>query len=205
MRILVVTLFACAVASPAFAQTVACDGSESTGTGVTSCPGTDPHKYAYPVTGTGIVVLQIGTDDCNPANYSNWCEPPDWTHAIQNISAITDFKKKTPHGVVSGGKTGVCPCIIAWSGPPIAAWTFGFDHTSKQSHDVGWNLLGAPGASENWGAPVGNGVGPVHAPWSGEGRDIPAVSEWGLAVMVLLVLAAGTMVIRRARTLKAHA
>ena len=34
---------------------------------------------------------------------------------------------------------------------------------------------------------------------------IPAVTEWGMVVMVLLVLAAGTVVIRRARALKAHA
>ncbi len=32
--------------------------------------------------------------------------------------------------------------------------------------------------------------------------DIPAVTEWGMAVMVLLVLAAGTVVIRRARALR---
>jgi hypothetical protein len=33
---------------------------------------------------------------------------------------------------------------------------------------------------------------------------IPAVSEWGMVVLVMLVLAAGTVVIRRARALRAH-
>ena len=35
--------------------------------------------------------------------------------------------------------------------------------------------------------------------------DIPTVSQWGLLVMVLLVLAAGTLVIRRAREMKVQA
>jgi hypothetical protein len=38
-----------------------------------------------------------------------------------------------------------------------------------------------------------------------EDHNIPAVSEWGMVVLVILVLAAGTVVIRRARALKAHA
>lgn len=36
-------------------------------------------------------------------------------------------------------------------------------------------------------------------------KEIPAVTEWGMVVMVLLVLAAGTVVIRRARTVAAQA
>ena len=36
-------------------------------------------------------------------------------------------------------------------------------------------------------------------------KDIPAVTEWGMVVMILLVLAAGTVVIRRARAVAAQA
>jgi hypothetical protein len=46
----------------------------------------------------------------------------------------------------------------------------------------------------------------LYGKYKGDGTscvDIPAVTSWGLAVMVLLVLAAGTVVIRRARAMKA--
>jgi len=35
--------------------------------------------------------------------------------------------------------------------------------------------------------------------------NIPAVSEWGMVVMLLLVVAAGTIVIRRARAVRLQA
>jgi hypothetical protein len=35
----------------------------------------------------------------------------------------------------------------------------------------------------------------------GEKKAIPAVTSWGLAVMLLLVAAAGTLVIRRSRAI----
>ena len=84
---------------------------------------------------------------------------------------------------------------------PGGAFTFGFN--SKQpSHDVDWLADdGVRAVTAEWDEPVGMGAGPVHGPR----MAIPAVTEWGMAVMVLLVLAAGTVVIKRARALKTMA
>ncbi len=148
---------------------VSCDGTESGGTGVTSCPGTDPRDYAYPLTAGAVnpvTSFSVGTDDCNPANYTNICMPPGWTFAIVQTTEEHD-KTKTPHGGATGAPTGACPCVVSFTMgagapiPPLEAFTFGFNN-SWVSHDVGWD---ASGTVETWGAPSGDGVGPVHGPW----------------------------------------
>ena len=232
MRILLVAMLACAIASPALAQTVACDGTESGGTGVTSCPGVcdgasvdpgstctnddqclpnpggacillDPHKYAYPTTGNQFTELIIGTEDCEGTHYSNWCDPPEWRHEVLKTGDLQHFSEKTPHGQVSPGPDGNCPCVIRWWGPPIDSWIFGYDNKSP-SHDVGWSLTDLSGKTvEDWMQAVGEGAGPVHAPDWPARTDIPTVSEWGLAVMALLVLVAGSRVLLRRRVARA--
>lgn len=184
--------------------TVGCDGAESGGTGIVDpicVPG--PRMYAYPATDTTGTMsdLYIGTEDCYAASYSAICMPPGWTFAIEYIPMLHD-PPKTPHGVVTPGPNGLCPCRVHWNGPPGlpgGAFTFGFNN-KQPSHDVDFLALDAGlGAASNWAMSVGSGLGPVHGP----ALVIPAVSQWGLAVLVLLVLAAATVVLRRRRALAA--
>ncbi len=182
---------------------VRCDGAESGGTGfvdATCAPG--PRMYAYPVTDVNgsMTDLYIGTDDCNSANYSATCEPPGWTFAVERVQMPHD-DGKTPHGAPSPGPTGNCPCRVHWSGPaglPGAAFAFGFNN-KQPSHDVGWTAVDSVSTyNAAWGLNlVGMGLGPVHGP----AVVIPAVSQWGLVALTLLVLAAGTVVLRRHRAL----
>lgn len=190
--------------------TVACDGAESGGTGTTSCPAGDPRRYAYPVNAgaAAVTAVYIGTGDCNAANYANVCTPPGWAFDVvavpfAGVEAPFDDTVKTSHGQRTDRiPQGECPCVAAFTqggGAPIAAgsaFTFGFDHPYG-SHDVGWqvNLESDPGWNiEEWGEPCGIGVGQVHGP---NASPIPAVSEWGLVVMALLGLTAGTITYRR--------
>lgn len=162
--------------------------------------------YAYPVTDPNgnITDVEVGTDDCNINNYTNWCTPAGWIVTIDRYPVPHD-PGFTVHGVVSPGPAGNCPCVIHWNdngvGGGLPAGTFIFGFNSKQDpHDVGWRVTDGVGlTTEVWTAPVGVGVGPVHGPKV----DIPTVSEWGLVVMTLLVLSAGTLVIFRRRTVTA--
>ncbi|MGB2987568.1 MAG: hypothetical protein WBE26_17015 [Phycisphaerae bacterium] len=198
------------VPMPSPPPTVECDGTESGGTGVTSC---GSRMYAYPVTDSdgSMTDLYIGTDHCIEVdNYANWCEPSGWTHEIIAGSlqhyTVNDHPVKTAHGRISPGPTGNCSCMIHWSGPALGgSFTFGFDFVGPDHcvHDVEWQAVDDNGTyTANWDLHVGYGVGPVHGP----GLDdvcIPTVTEWGLVVMVLLVLAAGTVVIFRRRAMMA--
>ncbi len=189
--------------------TVACDGTESGGSGeveATCLPG--PRMYSYPVSNEdqSLTDLYIGTVDANVRNYSSICMPPGWTFTVEeNTRDIQHNPGKTAHGDISPGPDGNCPFMIHWSGPAEAVGTFfkfGYNH-KWPSHDVEWQAVNANGTtSADWDVHVGYGIGPVHAPMRG---DIPAVTDWGMAVLVLLVLAAGTVVLRRARAQRAQA
>ena len=205
MRKTLFTLVIFALASPALAQTVECDGMESTGSGAvdSSCdPG--PRMYAYPVTDPNgnMTDVYIGTDDCNAGNYSAVCMPANWSFTVERLTQ-DHYPEKTPHEDHSPGPEGHCRCQIHWNGPAGLPWNeeaeanfFRFGFNSKQpSHDVGWQTVDGVGSvDENWAGAVGAGTGPVHGPAMG---PIPAVSHWGIFVMLLLVAAAGTVVIRR--------
>ncbi|UCC30019.1 MAG: hypothetical protein JSU86_17695 [Phycisphaerales bacterium] len=193
----------CAVECPQPIRAVRCDGMESGGTGeVDESCGPGLRMYAYPVSDPNgsMTDLYIGTDDCNPANYSAVCMPLGWTFTVGK-SMMPHDPDKTPHDRVSSGPRGNCHCTIHWSdngiggGLPGGSFTFGFN--SKQpSHDVEWELLdGTGGTSANWESAVGGGVGPVHGPTGA----IPAVTGWGMIVMALLVIVAATIVIKRLR------
>ncbi|UCC29272.1 MAG: hypothetical protein JSU86_13845 [Phycisphaerales bacterium] len=208
MRKTLFTLAVFALASPALAQRVNCDGAESSGTGANSCDG-NVRMYAYPVTeedGQDLTDVYIGTDDCDPAKYSEVCSPPGWTFAIETTTE-DHYPEKTQHGALSAGPDGLCPCVAHWNdggtggGLPSNAFIFGFNN-KEPSHDVGWRTIDAlaSSANEDWAKMVGaatdatDGLGPVHGPRTGV---IPTVSGWGFAVMLLLIAAAGTVVIRR--------
>ncbi len=177
----VITEAACKVAGGRFdgigtvcpcATALKCDGVESGGTGTTSCPAGDPRDYAYPLqvgaAGPPVTLVEVGTDDCNPANYMNPCMPLNWTFNIVMNPEDHD-PPKTPHGVATGAATGNCLCVVSFAQgtgapiPPLGTFTFGYDYRwHRHSHDVGWLATG--GFAETWGAPSGDGVGPVHGP-----------------------------------------
>ncbi len=246
-------------------QTVACDGLESTGTGaVDATCGPALRDYAYPVTDTAgnMTDVYIGTEDNDLANYTALCMPAGWVMTIEaNAPPAPPFAGaplmhsaglvKTAHGGGSPGPVPACPMVIHFSGPaglPGGAFTFGFDHAAP-SHDVEWQTIngGAPFFSA-WGAPVGNGFGPVHAPreapvgaccadhcegcpcvittrkdcegdkssvYYGNGSTcdpnpcdpkpggVPTVSGWGLVVVTMLAVVAGTIMLNRRRRLAA--
>ncbi|MHC4698653.1 MAG: hypothetical protein ACYTFA_18135, partial [Planctomycetota bacterium] len=188
-------------------QGVGCDGAESTGSGVVSCDAI-LRDYAYPVTDAAgtMTDVYIGTEDTNLPNYLLRCMPPGWTMTIEANPAPDPFAGaplehsadlvKTPHGGGSPGPVPQCPAVIHFNGPaglPGGAFTFGFNHGAP-SHDVEWRTIsgGAPFSSA-WGSPVGDGFGPVHAPAEKDDPPIPTVSQWGVLVMTLLILAAGTI------------
>lgn len=199
-------LLVLSLCSPVLARvTVDCHGTESGGNGIVDCPaiGAGVRQYAYKLTtdaGTTASHLFIGTEDGNIANYANVCSPQGWDFAIVANTTLQHFPNKTAHGVVSAGPAGNCPFLISWTvgaGAPIAAggavFNFGFDHDMK-SHDVGWNVDAFPTA---WAAAVGLGTGPVHSPTATE--FVPAVSDYGLAALLLLTAVAGVIVISRGR------
>ena len=181
-----------------------CDGAESTGSGMSSCDEV-ARDYAYIVADPSgsLTDFSVGTHDAGMKNYSNWCMPPGWTVTIEpNTIKLRHGPSKIPHGKYSPDSGGSCPAVVHFSGPaglPAGEWRFGFDNP-QPSHDVGWQLVDFVDISRaDWSEAVGTGVGPVHGP----SIDIPAVTEWGLVVMALLVVAAGTVVIRRARVVAA--
>ncbi len=142
MRKMLFTLLVGAMSSPVLAvPMVSCDGTESTGTGDTSCPAGDPRDYAYPVAETGALLVDditdvyIGTEDCRAENYTNICMPPGWTFAVVpnppplpflplGIPSLPDSPRpelwqsagpKTDHTFGSPGPVPASRCAIHWS------------------------------------------------------------------------------------------
>jgi hypothetical protein len=80
--------------------------------------------------------------------------------------------------------------LAAFAGE-LATITFQFESDVGISGTLGWQVDNVHLFSESLD-PNGNGI-----PDDCELPPIPAVSEWGLVMMTLLVLAAGTIVFRR--------
>ena len=205
MRTLIVfaaVLLLVGLSVPAFAQTlVHCRGLESGGVGGTVQCG--PRDYVYHAHSTAVspTVVEIATGDGNIANYTNICAPAGWTLTIVANTGIQDYAGKTPHGGISPGPSGACPFKMVWTGPALPVgvpFELGFDHMSA-SHDVGF-FWPQNATATNWTLPVGAGAGPVHAPHN----PIPTVSTWGLILIVLLLVVAGTLfIVRRRRIVQA--
>jgi hypothetical protein len=193
-----------AMSGAAFGQaTVACLGTESTGPGGTSECGLQ--AYVYQVTPLAVPEGQvyIPTHDNNPANYTNICAPAGWTFTIvPNTFGLQAYAPKTPHGAVSPGPGGPgwsCPYLLYWTGPPMAPavpFEIGFDHPWP-SHDVEWFAFDN-GITAAWPMPVGLGAGPVHGPIEFN-EWIPTMSTYGMILLALLLVVAGTLIIRRRR------
>jgi len=145
-----------------------------------ACGGGGPTAYAYLVDSVSYPMMEfrVGTNDLDPAHYTNVLIPPGWQFAVEEVWMAHLHGVHTPHGEVSPGP---CWCLTAgsarwWTDDPALAveyFTFGYDH-SWLSEDVGWELItrreGPPPEyytfHEFWDNPVGCGAGPVHGPWA---------------------------------------
>jgi hypothetical protein len=170
------------LATPAQAAVVACRGTESGGTG--------SRLYYYGVIlgpDEALTDVQIGTDDLNLGNYTNFIQPAGWSwsliYAEDQHAAV-----KTPHGLVSPPPSGTCPAAVKWSGPVFngpGTFYFGYDNPNP-SHNVSWTVTGEDFAGSpvtstvDWAFPVGD-HGPVHGP-------VPEPATMGLLALGALAL-----------------
>jgi hypothetical protein len=159
-----------ALASVGVAPMIHYIGSESGGAG--------PRQYAYDIDSAGhpMTEFQVGTNDLEIADYTNVLIPPNWQFAVESVHMGHIDDVSTPRGQVSPGP---CRCLTRgsvrwWTDEPLSAveaFVFGYDHPWS-SEDVGWTLVTSPEdpmpnpyvLRENWDAPVGTGLGPVHGP-----------------------------------------
>lgn len=180
---------------------VSCYGTEGGGGGGAL------RQYQYDVwnteTNNGLPNIQltsffVGTDDMNPANYTNILMPNGWTWALQAGGIWENPGLYTPHGQIAPPPTATTLGVVHfWSVVPGtaiangAAASFGFDN-SHSPQNVDWFTTPQgdhlPGA--NWLVPVAGGLGvfttgPVHGP-------IPSPGA-----MALLAGAAGMACVRR--------
>jgi hypothetical protein len=144
-----------------------------------SCGGGGERDYCYRVEATRDPLLEfrVGSNDLDPAHYRNLLTPPGWSFTVEDLPMAHAHGVETRHGEVSPGP---CYCLTEgsvhwWTDDPRAAievFTFGFDQGSS-AEDLGWELLsrreGPPPEfhrfAEDWGAPLGSGMGPLHGPF----------------------------------------
>lgn len=154
--------------SSSYSQTIECDGTVVSGSGnFSSAAPCSPLRYMYKIDDTSFAVpetVYIGTHDNIMSNYTNVCIPAGWTFDIVSTPQ-DDYNGSTPHANISPGPDGTCPfniVLISGAGASVPLY-FGFDHPDKP-HDVGWKIITHVWVSSNWSEPVGDGLGPVHAP-----------------------------------------
>ncbi len=174
--------------------------------------------------GDGLIhSFHVGTADPVLANHVGAIAtaPPGWAVDITADTPIPLHNfGATAHGVgpPQPGRTYECYWLNWWDPGPAggrANWVFGHDHPAEP-FDVEW-VTDCDGDDDVWDSDFyadiaewvrdsaewwvgGHGVAEslVHGPaYAVEPKDIPTVSEWGLIVMTLLGLAAGTIVFRR--------
>ena len=151
-----------------YSQTIECDGTVVSGSGnFSSAAPCSPLRYMYKIDDTSFAVpetVYIGTHDNVMANYTNVCISTGWTFDIVSTPQ-DDYNGSTPHANISPGPDGTCPfniVLISGAGASVPLY-FGFDHPDRP-HDVGWKIITHVWVSSNWSEPVGDGLGPVHAP-----------------------------------------
>ena len=200
MKLIIVLAAALLIATTgvAFGQQVSCLGTESGGVGgVLEC---GPRAYVYQA---NVLLpetqIYFPTHDPAVANYTNICAPAGWSFTIvTNTPGLQEWVPKTAHGIISPGPGASCPYLMYWTGPAmVGIFEVGFDHASP-SHDTEWWLIDN-GMTAAWTGPVGTGVGPVHGPL--EAIEIPTLSEYGMILLGLLLVAGGALfLVRRRRT-----
>jgi hypothetical protein len=147
-----------------------------------------------------ITSFVVGTDDGNPADYSNWLDgPANWTHTIvaDADSLLVNPELATPHGFLAPTPVLQTAYMIIWSGPVFTldpgdntlslGDIFGFDNPN-QPENVQW--IDSNGDRADWSQVVAGGLGvydggPVHAPYVPEPSTIIIWSLLGgLAITV---------------------
>ena len=136
-----------------------------------------PGHYEFALDSAGYPVWEffVGTNDIDPANYTNVLIPPGWNFAIESWGFSQSYGSFTYHAYMPGTPSFGLTAGSAhwWTDDPacqIQSFTFGFDHPWV-SQDVGWGLIVRWGGSppdlwfaESWEEPVGRGAGPLHGP-----------------------------------------
>jgi hypothetical protein len=139
-----------------------------------------PRYYAYFVDAISypMIEFRVGTNDLDPANYTNVTSPPGWQFAVEptglnHACGLFSYHGEPSLGVCDGITTG---CLRWWTDDvayAVELFTFEFEHPWR-AEDVGWMLTtqrpGPPPEQdiffEDWGNPVGMGCGPLHGPYA---------------------------------------
>jgi len=144
----------------------------------TTSGGYGPRAYAYEVHSDNnpMVEFRVGTNDLNPAHYTNVLLPPDWNFAVEPAPMRHSAGWPTPYGEVSPGPSeGLAAGIVHfWAADPelaVELFTFGFEHPWTPE-DVGWELLTRSQGlfpeyaefQECWDEAMGLGLGPLQGP-----------------------------------------
>lgn len=136
-----------------------------------------PGHYAYTVDSGGYPIVEffVGTNDVDPANYTNVLIPPNWNFEISEWGFSQSYGSFSYHSYMPGtpGYGLTAGSAHWWTDNPadaIESFTFGFEHPWV-AQDVGWGMIARWGGEppdlwfpESWEAPTGVGAGPLHGP-----------------------------------------
>jgi hypothetical protein len=172
---------ACLAAGPA----VYYDGRE--------CDGNGSHDYTYIlVAGKGVPIkeLCVGTTDLDEHHYSDVLVPEGWSFAIEEGGPGHAGGRCTAIGDISPGpvRSKSIGQVRWWVEKPelaVESFTFGFNHP-WYAEDVGWRSQTEKDIFvEDWVAPLGEGAGPVHGPYSSlpEPVTLSLLAVGGLALL----------------------
>jgi hypothetical protein len=158
------------------------------------CGGSGPCDYTYTVVadkGDPISELRVTTNDLDAKHYTDVLTPDGWFFTIETGGPLHSGGRCTPVGEISPGPVRMISIgqVRWWTDDPkqsaIESFTFGFNHP-WYAQDVGWRATSANSDYlEDWEAPVGEGAGPVHGPYSSipEPATLLLLALGGLAVL----------------------
>ena len=150
---------------------VSCDG--------TRCGDSGIRDYQYilgvaPSGSTPVTSFLVGTCDPNQDDYTDWIDPPGWTHQFVASDSSLLHTGFFPHGTLASGEAPQCELAILWTGSSVLqpgdSLLFAYDNPNAP-HTVTWE--DSVGDIADWSQPVAGGIvdgvpiftnGPVHAP-----------------------------------------
>ena len=184
---------------------ISCEGKESSGGGTYTYQYTLKNIGATPVTLTDLLVA---TEDPKTSNYAFMPTTGFTATIVPNDGALTNIQYttgvKTPHGTVPVARDIKAVAIIHWSGSALVAAgdsiTFAYDNPNP-SWDHEWHA----NTSAGWTiSQLSSAIaGPksiytdvyVHAPAAT--ISTPALTTWGIVILLALVLMAAMWVLIR--------